>query len=79
MTTSGIACGEIDPPKELISFLCLLITREGNLENISERASRYIQSTAADLIFQTSRGMIKPAKHLLMGMGMKSHWKQNSD
>ncbi len=33
---------------------------------------RYISSIAQDLIYAKTRGNVKPAKHLCMGLGLKS-------
>ena len=39
---------------------------------MSERVERYIKSSADDAIFATTRGKLKPAKHLEIGLGIKS-------
>ena len=36
------------------------------------RTERYIKAAAADTVFATTRGSVKPGKHLCLGMGIKS-------
>ena len=72
LTAASIREGEVNIPQTLVDFLCLVISGEDTSREVSDRALRFSQSSAADLIFETTRGRIKPAKHLLLGMGLKS-------
>ena len=42
------------------------VTRDAN-----ERVELYVNSSADDAIFATTRGLSKPAKHVLLGLGLK--------
>ena len=72
MTPDAIAKGEVNIPDDLLYFLCLVITGQDDLNHASDRANRYVEASASDLIFKVTRGQVKPAKHLLLGLGLKS-------
>ena len=62
--------GQAKPPDILIKFLEILYC--GFEDHSSERVKRQASSTAQDMLFCTSNGTVKPAKHLCMGVGLKS-------
>ena len=62
--------GQSKPPDILVRFLEILFA--GTEDNSSERVKRQVNSTAQDILFCTSNGKVQPAKHLCMGIGIKS-------
>ncbi len=62
--------GQSKPPDILIKFLEILCG--GSEDNSSLRVKRQVSSTAQDMLFCTSNGKVKPAKHLCMAVGIKS-------
>lgn len=44
----------------------------GSKDEASQRVERYVKSSAEDDIYKTTRGAVKPSKHMLLGMGLKS-------
>ena len=57
-------------PAELSEFYRILYTGSNNAA--SQRVERYIRSLADDDIYKTTHGAVKPSKHMLLGMGLKS-------
>ena len=57
-------------PTEISEFYRILYT--GSKDDASERVERYIESSAEDDIYKTTNGTVKPSKHMLLGMGLKS-------
>ena len=57
-------------PAELSEFYRILYTGSNN--EASQRVERYIRSSAEDDIYKTTYGAVKPSKHMLLGMGLKS-------
>ena len=64
--------GEGDPPEDLKLFFRTLYTGTPGDISSGERVDRYIESAADDAVFCTTRGKIKPAKHITLGLTMKS-------
>ncbi len=48
----------------------MLIT--GSMQDCTEKDERRIQSLADDILFCVTKGVIKPQKHIVLGMGIKS-------
>ena len=44
----------------------------GTKDEASERIERYIESSAEDVIYKATSGKLKPSKHILLGMSLKS-------
>ncbi len=57
-------------PAELSEFYRILYT--GSKDECNQRVERYVKSSAEDDIYKTTRGEVKPSKHMLLGMGLKS-------
>ena len=57
-------------PPELIDFYRIIYS--GSKEESSQRVERYVESSAEDDIYKATRGRVKPSKHMLLGMGLKS-------
>ena len=71
ITVEAICDGQCpDIPGELLDFYRIMYT--GSKEEGSQRVERYIESSAEDDIFKATRGSVKPSKHMLLGMGLKS-------
>lgn len=64
--------GEVDAPNKLLLFFRTLYTGTKCTTSTSERVERFIQSSADDAVFASTRGNLKPAKHLTVVLGMKS-------
>ena len=71
LTAKDIAFGKGKIPHLLQSFYHVLYTASAE-KRISPKQSRLIDSSCEDVIFNITRGHIKPQKHLLLGMGIKS-------
>ena len=61
--------GQAQPPDLLLRFFKVLLTGQEN--KVSEKVQREI-SLAQDVLYCASNGRIKTAKHLCLGLGMKS-------
>ena len=59
-------------PYLLQSFFTTLLTGQKNTEDIPDSVKRRIDSLSQDAIFCTSRGKVKPSKHLCVGLSIKS-------
>jgi hypothetical protein len=71
LTAEALAEGQIVPPDVLLQFYRVLYTGSEKVDT-SSCAQRYAHSASQDAIFATTRGAIKPAKHLCLGLGLKS-------
>ena len=56
----------------LTQFFRVLYTGKPVTRDANERVERYVNSSADDAIYATTQGLIKPAKHMLLGLGLKS-------
>ena len=54
-----------------LQFFQVLYTGE-SAQPENKRVQRLVQSVSDDVIFATTRGRIKPGKHLCLGLGLKS-------
>ena len=63
--------GEIKIPEGLMLFLTHLITGPDSRLGNTERKSQRINSIAQDLSFSATGGLVKPSKHLLLGLAIK--------
>ena len=71
ITVEAIHAGQSnDIPTELIEFYRILYT--GSKDEGTERVERYIESSTEDDIYKSTKGKVKPSKHMLLGMGLKS-------
>lgn len=69
LTAESVATGEGETPPQLLEFLNIVFSGS---DKSTEHVERQVQSVAEDVVFITTRGRIKPAKHLCLGFGMKS-------
>ena len=53
-----------------MKFLRILLTEDSAI--VDEKQERRIQSLWDDIVFAVTRGLVKPQKHLLLGLGVKS-------
>ena len=71
ITVDTLCAGEADAPEELLLFFQTLYT--GSHSSVmSPRVESYVQSSVDDSVFATTRGRVKPAKHISLGLGIKS-------
>ena len=71
LTAESLIKGQAEPPDDLLQFLRVLYTGSEK-GNTSENIDRYVQSSAQDAVYATTRGVVKPSKHLCLGLGLKS-------
>ena len=64
--------GDIDIPKEILQFFSYLVVGPDQRSHSSASNSRRVESLSADTIFAVTCGRKKPAKHLKLGIVMKS-------
>ena len=57
-------------PAELSEFYRIMYS--GSNDESSSRVERYVESLAEDDICKATGGKVKPSKHMLLGMGLKS-------
>lgn len=70
LTPDAIVEGEVVPPDLLLLFFRVLYVYTGNKKaGASARVERYVQSACSDTIFVTTRGILKPTKHLCLAQG----------
>ena len=70
LTTDDLLQESIKLPSSLVKILRVVVT--GSSDECNEKHERVIQSVADDIIFSVSRGTVKPQKHILQGMAVKS-------
>ena len=71
LTPGALAEGQAEPPDVLKHFFTVLFTGSG--KQVSDtRTERFVGSAAQNAVFVTTRGVVKPAKHLCLGLGLKS-------
>ena len=71
LTINSLKNGQGETPLALLQFFQVLYTGE-SAQPENERVQRLVQSVSDDVIFATTRGRIKPGKHLCLGLGLKS-------
>ena len=62
---------EIQPPEILSTFFRTLFTGTEKVSD-NERNERLVKSIVDDVVYVTSRGHLKPSKHMSLGLGIKS-------
>ena len=72
LTAEAVIEDQVKLPDVLLQFFRVLFTGSETVGGNSSRAERYVQSAAADAVFMTTRGFVKPSKHVAMGLGLKS-------
>lgn len=72
LMAESIGKGQITPPHILLHFFPVLCTGFATPKELSDRINRYINSSAADVIFATTRGKVKPGMHLTLGLAVKN-------
>ena len=72
LTAEAVIEDQVKLPDVLLQFFRVLFTGSETFGGNSSRAERYVQSAAADAVFMTTRGFVKPSKHVAMGLGLKS-------
>ena len=71
VTADILAKGQTETPDILLKFFKVLYTGSV-VKDADERVQRYINTAADDCLFVGSRGIIKPSKHVCLGLGLKS-------
>ena len=71
LTINSLKYGQGETPLALLQFFQVLYTGE-SAQPENKRVQRLVQSVSDDVIFATTRGRIKPGKHLCLGLGLKS-------
>jgi hypothetical protein len=64
--------GEVCAPESLVRFFTVLYAGSSPNLELNDKTRRLIDSVSDDVIYAVTRGHIKPSKHCLLGMGMKS-------
>ena len=70
LSASVLNKGQGQSPPDLIHFFRILYT--GSEERATDKMKRLISSAADDAVYATTRGQIKPGKHLTKGVALKS-------
>ena len=71
MTLDDILKGQYkNIPCELLDFYRIMYT--GHKDEATDRIERYVETSAEDDIYKATGGKVKPSKHILLGMGLKS-------
>ena len=72
MNAGDISRGEVQSPELLKDFFSILYTGSVKYTQAKEKTKCLINSVSEDVIFAISNGVVKPAKHCLLGLGVKS-------
>ena len=68
VTPDVLKRGQAEPPSALMHFFRVLCTGSEKVCDPDCRTERYIKAAAADAVFDTTRGNVKPGKHLCLGI-----------
>ena len=71
-TVEDIIKGEVDIPDKLRRFVHHLVSGPANKSKSTSSKMRRVESISADIVFCATNGNKKPAKHLKLGMALKS-------
>ena len=66
LTVEAFAKGQACPPDVVIQFFRVLYS--GSEKVSTRRVEQFVQSSAQDAVSATTRGNVKPAKHLCLGL-----------
>ncbi len=69
LTAETLATGQGKTPQPLLDFFTVLYSGSSSP---TDKIQQLVKSVADDVVFVTTRGRIKPGKHLCMGLGLKS-------
>lgn len=69
---SDVIGGECDIPEEIYDFISLMIKGRDVRRQKSTSDNRRINAVCSDIIFNITKGRIKPSKHLILGISIKS-------
>lgn len=73
LSAEQVAKGEGEIPSAVRQFFTALYSGcSAVADDSSSRIVRFIESSAEDAIYIVTRGQVKPAKHCLLGIGLKS-------
>lgn len=72
ITVDDIIKGECEVPEKLFNFMCDLIQGPDYRRRNSDDDLVKIKSICQDIIYCTTKGRIKPSKHLMLGLAVKS-------
>lgn len=72
LTVDDVLRGECEIPDKLFEFMCNLVQGPDIRRKISEDDNVKIKSLCSDIIYIITKGRIKPAKHLALGLAVKS-------
>ena len=70
LNAKKVLTGEEEPPNSLKEFFTTLYG--GNSSDLSAHKERFVDSSAADMMYACSGGKFLPAKHLSFGLTVKS-------
>ncbi len=70
LTSQDFSNGQAPIPAECIQFFRNILC--SNPASPTTKESRLVMSMSSDLLYNVTKGHVKPAKHLCMGVGMKS-------
>ena len=70
LNAKKVLAGEVEPPNSLKEFFTTLYG--GNSSSLSARKERFVDSSAADVMYACSGGKFLPGKHLSLGLTVKS-------
>ena len=70
LNAQKVLAGEVEPPDSLKEFFTTLYG--GNSSGLSARKERFVDSSAADVMYACSGGKFLPGKHLSLGLTVKS-------
>lgn len=72
LTAEAIIEGECEVPQQLLDFMYFLIKGPSKRRNDNDEDNVRIHSICDDIIYSIHKGRIKPAKHMKLGMTVKS-------
>ena len=72
VSAAGLSAQKSNTPQALLDFFYTLYTGSSNVSSTSDSVQRLIRSISNDVMFATTRGRIKPSKHISFGLGLKS-------
>jgi hypothetical protein len=72
LTAEVLRKGQADTTDMLMHFFRVLCTGSETVGDSDSHTEWYVRTASADTIFVTSRGRVKPGKHLTLGVGIKS-------
>lgn len=72
LTVEDIKKGTVVIPDVVTAFFTTLINGPGSKKSLSTVKKNRIEALSSDVVYAATNGRLKPAKHLLLGMSMKT-------